>query len=155
MRTLIIGLGNPIMGDDAIGCNCAREIKKSLETRGIVGVEVEQFYRGGISLMERLIGYDRALLIDSITGFAKDPGDIIELQVDDLPSSTTNSPHDSTLKDALQLGSQLGEKLPSKIDILAIEISPRFEFTEQLTPPVAACIPRITQLAVDWVIAEE
>jgi len=139
------------MGDDAIGCNCAREVKFALEARGIADVEVDQFFRGGIALMERLIGYDRVLIIDSITGFAKDPGTIIKLTLDDLPSSTTNSPHDSTLNDAIKLGSQLGEKLPEEIDILAIEIHPRFEFTEQLNPQVEACIPRIKKIALEWV----
>ena len=152
MKTLIIGLGNPIMGDDTIGCHCAQEIKLDFEARGIEGVDVDQFYRGGISLMERMIGYDRVLILDSITGFSEDPGAIVALKVDDLPSSTTNSPHDCTLKHALQLGTQLGEKLPQKIDILAIEIIPRFEFTEQRSPPVDACIPEIKQRAIEWVM---
>ncbi|KAF0111960.1 MAG: hypothetical protein FD147_474 [Chloroflexi bacterium] len=139
------------MGDDAIGCNCAREIEVDLKTREINDVEVDQFYRGGISLMERLIGYDRALIIDSITGYGKEPGTIVELKVTDLPSLTTNSPHDSSLKNALEFGSQLGEKLPTTIDILAIEINPRFEFSERLTPLVADCIPKIKNLALEWI----
>jgi len=151
MKTLIIGLGNPIMGDDAIGCNCAREIELDFKRRGIINVEVDQFFRGGISLMERLIGYDRALIIDSIIGNGKEPGTIIEMTLNDLPSLTTTSPHDSSLKNALEFGIQLGEKLPVNIDILAVAIKPSFVFTEHLTPVVAACIPEMKQLAREWV----
>ena len=138
------------MGDDAIGCICAREIGVEIQQREIDDVEVDQFYRGGISLMERLIGYDRVLIIDSITGYDEKPGTVISLSLDDLPTQTTNSPHDSSLKNALIFGIQMGEQLPGEIDILAIEINPSFEFSETLSPLVSASIPKIKTLAFEW-----
>jgi hydrogenase maturation protease len=154
MKTLIIGLGNPIMGDDAIGCICARELERALKNHKTADIEVDQFYRGGISLMERLIGYDRVLIIDSIAGYGKEPGTIVRLTINDLPSLTTGSPHDSSLKNALEFGSQLGAQLPTKIDILAIEIKSSFEFSERLTPPVGASIPKVIDLAFEWLNTE-
>lgn len=151
MKTLVVGLGNPIMGDDGIGCACARAVKLALEPNSHPEIEIDQFYRGGISLMERLIGYDRVLIIDSITGYRKKPGEIISLSLNDLPSQTTNSPHDGSLKNAIAFGAQLGEPLPEVVDILAIEVIPTFEFSETLTPPVAASIPFVVEFALKWI----
>lgn len=150
MKTIIIGLGNPILGDDAIGCRAAELVERQIKDLHLTNVEVEQFYRGGISLMERLIGYDQALIIDSIQGRGSVLGEIVQLTLDDIPSQTVNSPHDSTLKSAIELGRQLGEKLPERIDILAVEIKSEFEFSEQLTPPVEAALPRLVIMALDW-----
>ena len=152
MKSLIIGLGNPIMGDDAIGCRCAQVIETILD--GLPGVEVDQFFRGGISLMERLIGYDRVLIIDSIVGSGRIAGSIVSLSLDDLPSQNISSPHDATLKDAIKFGVQMGELLPSEVDILAVEIEQEFEFSQQLSPEVESCIPSIVDLALSWLSKE-
>jgi hydrogenase maturation protease len=152
MKTLIIGLGNPILGDDAVGCRIAEEVEKQLKAQGINNVEVEQFYRGGIALMERLIGYDRALIIDSIQGRGGLPGTIHHITLDDLPTLTADSPHDASLKAALELGRRLGAQLPEDIHILAVEIKSTLEFSEELSPPVEASVPQIIELAIRWII---
>jgi len=151
MKTIIIGLGNPILGDDAAGCRVAEAVEEQIKAMNCQDVEVEQFYRGGIALMERLIGYDQALIIDTVQGMGGPIGKIRSLTMDDLPTQTVDSPHDSTLKSALELGRQLGEKLPDKIDIIAVEIKSEFEFSEQLTPPVAEALPLLVNMALEWV----
>ena len=155
MKSLIVGLGNPIMGDDAIGCRCAEAIEAALSPRELETVEVIQFFRGGISLMERLIGYDRVLIIDSITGSGMKLGAVKKLTLDEIPSYTVNSPHDGSLKNALEFGRQMGVVLPAKVDILAVEIEPKFEFSDQLSAPVEAGMPHLLQLALDWITQEE
>lgn len=155
MKSLIVGLGNPIMGDDAIGCRCAEAIEASLSLQELESVEVIQFFRGGISLMERLIGYDRVLIIDSITGCGLKPGAVRKLTLDEIPSYTVNSPHDGSLKNALEFGRQMSVELPHQVDILAVEIEPKFEFSDQLSAPVEAGIPQVLQLALEWITQEE
>ena len=155
MKSLVVGLGNPIMGDDAIGCRCAEAIEAALSPQELETLEVIQFFRGGISLMERLIGYDRVLIIDSITGCGLKPGAVRKLTLDEIPSYTVNSPHDGSLKTALEFGRQMGVELPHQVDILAVEIEPKFEFSDQLSPIVEAGIPQVTQLAVDWIVQVE
>ena len=150
MKTISIGLGNPILGDDAIGCRAAEILKTQFQTMGIDLVEIEPFYRGGISLMERLIGYDQALILDSIQVMGGQPGRVVELSLTDLPPKTVNSPHDATLLVAVELGRQLGEKLPERIDILGVEIESEYEFTDQLSQPVMEALPRLIQKAIEW-----
>jgi hydrogenase maturation protease len=155
MISLIVGLGNPIMGDDAIGCRCAEAIEVALSPQELETVEVIQFFRGGISLMERLIGYDRVLIIDSITGSGIMQGGVKKLTLDEIPSYTVNSPHDGSLKNALEFGKLMGADLPRLVDILAVEIEPKFEFSDQLSAPIEAAIPNVLLLALDWMNQEE
>jgi hydrogenase maturation protease len=72
MKTLVVGLGNPILGDDGVGWRVAEEVKRKLTfsldppLEGEDGeIYVDCLSLGGISLMERLIGHDRAILIDA------------------------------------------------------------------------------------------
>ncbi len=154
MKSLIVGLGNPIMGDDAIGCRCAEAIEVALCPQELETVEVIQFFRGGISLMERLIGYECVLIIDSITGSGMKPGAVKKLTLDEIPSYTVNSPHDGSLKNAIEFGKLMGAELPRRVDILAVEIEPKFEFSDQLSALVEAGIPQVLQLALDWIVQE-
>ncbi|MBI5828855.1 MAG: hypothetical protein HZB20_04795 [Chloroflexi bacterium] len=64
MKTLILGLGNPILGDDALGLRVAALVRQRLPPGS--AIEVDEEYWGGLRLMERLVGYDKAILIDAI-----------------------------------------------------------------------------------------
>jgi hydrogenase maturation protease len=147
MRTIVLGLGNTILGDDGIGCRVAEELKQEIDVeKDSNRVEIEPFYRGGISLMERLIGYDRALIVDSIQGLGGKVGTIHRLSMDDLPTMTADSPHDTSLKAALELGHQLNASLPGEILIFAVEIRYSTEFSENLSAPVKASIAPLKQM---------
>jgi len=59
--TLVVGLGNPILGDDGIGWRVADAVRAIKPD-----IEVDCLALGGLSLMERLVGYGRVIIIDSI-----------------------------------------------------------------------------------------
>ena len=158
MKTLVLGLGNPIVSDDGVGLRVAAELRSLLS--GTDGVEVDEDYWGGLRLMERLIGYDRAVVIDAIqTGSS--PGTIHRLRVGDLPTQRSTSAHDASLPTALALGRQAGMHLPpdEAVALVAIEAADILNFGEQLTPEVEAAIPRAVRLVLeildDWVPAPE
>jgi len=141
MKTLILGLGNPLVSDDSVGLRVAEELKTRLADRP--DVEVSEDYWGGLRLMERLIGYDRAIVIDAIqTGGP--PGTIIWLTPGDLPTQRSASAHDVNLPTALEFGRQAGMPLPAdqSIRLVGIEASDILTFAEQCTPAVAAAVPR-------------
>jgi|WetSurMetagenome_2_1015567.scaffolds.fasta_scaffold89169_2 hydrogenase maturation protease len=148
MRTIILGLGNPILGDDGVGCKIAEEIGRRLTTISAQNIDVEPFYRGGIALMERLVDYDRAFLIDSIEGLGAEPGTIHRLGIDDLPTLTADSAHDASLKAALEMGKRLGVKLPASIVIFAVEIVPQVEFSENLSPKVQESVEKVVKMVI-------
>ena len=147
-KTLVLGLGNPIVSDDSVGLRVATELRPVLADR--VGVEVDVDYWGGLRLMERMIGYDRAVVIDAIQTGAP-PGTIHRLRPADLPTQRSASAHDANLPTALALGRQAGMHLPpdEAVALVAVEAADILNFGEQLTPEVEAAIPRAVQLVLE------
>jgi hydrogenase maturation protease len=137
MCTLVLGLGNPLLGDDAVGLKVAALVRDRLN--GAPGVDVEEEEAGGLRLMERMTGYDRVVLVDAaVTGGT--PGEVRRLTPDDLPTQRTATAHGIDLPSALLLGRQLGYPMPSEVTIVAIEAESVLEFRHDMTPAVAAAV---------------
>ncbi len=147
MKTLILGLGNPILGDDALGLRVAALVRQRLPPDS--EIEVDEEYWGGLRLMERLVGYDKAILIDAICTGTHAPGTILRLGPDDLPTQHTASSHDVNLPTALQMGREMHLKFSDDIRIIAVEAENVLDFSEQCSPAVTAALPD----AVDRVLA--
>jgi hydrogenase maturation protease len=175
MNTIIVGLGNPILGDDGVGWKVAEEVKKQLtspsasrpfarsgttaETKRGEGcrrssespLTIEFLSLGGISLMEHLIGYERAILIDAVTT-DQAIGSVTALPLSDMPDYSAfhiSSPHDTSLQNALKLGKSMGAKLPKQVMVVGITTDHIYDFSENLSPPVAEAIPRAVKLVMD------
>ena len=142
MKTLIIGLGNPILGDDGVGWKVAMEV--SLVSGGWSSVEVDTAALGGLSLMERLLGYERVVLVDSMETGQNPVGSVQVFplaSLSDPMAGHSASTHDTSLMTALQTAKQIGASIPTRVDVVAIEAQNVYDFSEELTPPVAAAVP--------------
>ena len=109
---------------------------------------------GGISLMEHLIGYDLAILIDAFLG-EEEPGAIIVSPLDDLPQYSAfhmTSAHDMSLQNAMKLGRQLGARLPDEIIVIGISARHVYDFSEELSPPLQAAVPKAAQIVVEMLM---
>lgn len=171
MKTLIIGLGNPILGDDGVGWVVAQEVERQLppsltlppfsaelrekwgETEG-GSIAVECFSLAGISLMEHIIGYQRVILIDSLNTGKYAQGEVVTFSLDsleDLLHGHSASAHDLSLKGALKLGRSMGADLPrdEDIQVVAIEAAHVYDFTEELTPEIAAAVPKAVEMVIN------
>lgn len=138
---LILGLGNPILGDDGVGWRVVREVQAHLN--GKANVEVDCLSLGGLRLMERMLGYERVILIDALAGSSR--GHVHVFPLSDLPDPSaghTASAHDVSLQTALQVAAQMGFPVPKEVWVVGIEVSPMFEFSEALSPEVEAAIPQ-------------
>ena len=150
MKTLVLGLGNPLVSDDSVGLRVAAELKPLLADRP--GVDVDEDYWGGLRLMERMVGYDRAIVVDAICTGAK-PGTIHRLTPDAIPTQRSASAHDVNLPTALELGRQAEMPLPANENILLIGIEAEdvVHFSEECTPAVREAIPRAVQAVLELV----
>ena len=150
MKTIVVGLGNPLLGDDGVGWRVAEEVKQQLGDHSAVTVEC--YSLSGLSLMEQLIGFDRVILIDSLNTGRHEQGEVVTFTLDSLEDLTyghSASAHDASLKTALGVGRSMGERLPADRDVhvVAIEAQHVYEFKEELSPAVAASV----SVAVDKV----
>jgi hydrogenase maturation protease len=144
MKTLVLGLGNPLLKDDSIGLRVVQELRVRLGE--VPDIEVSEDYWGGLRLMERMIGYDRAIIIDAIRTDAE-PGTIHLLSPNDIPTQRSSSAHDVNLPTALKLGRQAGAQLPppSEILIIGVEVADVQTFDETLTPEVEIALPQAVE----------
>lgn len=144
----MIGLGNPILGDDRVGWQVAEQVARRLQNET---VEVDCLALGGLSLMERMIGYERVVLIDAITTGMHAPGHVSSFPLealDDAWAGHSGSAHDVTLRTALEIGRAMGARLPDDIQVVAIETSAAFDFSETLSPSVAAAVPQAVEMVL-------
>lgn len=151
---IVIGLGNPILGDDGVGWRVTEEVGRLLEDRA-AGPDLDRLAVGGLALMERLEGYDHAVIVDASQSGEVPIGTVRRLRLDELADPTaghTTSAHDVSLATALAAGRALGAHLPDRIDLVVVEIPQSYDFGETLSPEVAAAVPHAADLAVQAVI---
>jgi hydrogenase maturation protease len=147
--TLVVGLGNPILGDDGVGWRVAERVREDLDDPDVA---VLCLSLGGLSLMEHLAGYRRALIVDAMTTGAP-TGTLHRFDatdMDELGVQHTASVHDLSLVSALAMGRELGLDLPGEVRVLGVEAKPEFEFGETLSPRVAAAVADAAGVVLSW-----
>jgi hydrogenase maturation protease len=141
MKTLVIGLGNPILTDDGVGIYTARAVRDSLPDDA--NVDVIELSVGGLAIMEAMIGYQHVILIDALWSPPDQVGQVCMFEAGNLPDTlNTCSAHDTDLPTALRVGRSLGACIPpdDRIQIVAITANNVLDFGEQPTPAVAKAI---------------
>ncbi|HEX7541848.1 MAG TPA: hydrogenase maturation protease [Anaerolineales bacterium] len=154
MQTLVIGLGNPILGDDGVGWRVVEEIAR--KTANKPDVEVDCVSLGGLSLMERITGCERVILVDSIFTGEKPIGTVslfLLTELPDLSSGHTTAVHDTSLRNALKVGRSMDILLPrdEEVFIVAIEAENVYDFSETLSPPVEAAVPQAVRAVLQLI----
>jgi hydrogenase maturation protease len=151
-RMLVLGLGNPLLGDDSAGLRVVQKLRSRLSGRP--DVEVDEDYWGGLRLMERMIGFDRVVVVDAMCSAAA-PGTVRVLSPDAVPTRHSTSAHDTDLCTALELGRRTGAKLPTRenIRLVAIEAADVLAFSERCTPEVDGGIERAVEVVLSLLAA--
>ena len=148
MSTIIIGLGNPVRGDDGVGLTVARVLRERL--LGTPGVDVAELWAGGLRLVEAMLGYDRAFVIDAMTTGEMPPGTVRRLSLADLGNArNATCIHDTSLPTALELWRRLGAAVPRDISIWGIEAGDTESFREELTDSVARAVPEAAEAILE------
>jgi hydrogenase maturation protease len=146
VKTLVIGIGNSVLCDDGVGIRVAAEVGKRISDPSIT---VEEACHGGLFLLEAFLGYDHVVLIDAIQTEGGTPGQVYELQPEQISSARhLSSPHHVDFATALELGKALGLSMPSRIDIIAVEAEDVTSFRDRCTPEVERAIPVAAEMAL-------
>jgi len=134
---IVIGVGNPVIADDAVGLVAAQYVRSHCPD----GVAVAEVYNGGLELMEAMAGYDRAFVVDAIVSGGS-PGSIYRLGIEDVATTrNTSTTHNGSLRAAMELARLSGVKLPSEVRIWAVEAGDVTSFREGLSPEAEAAVP--------------
>jgi hydrogenase maturation protease len=136
MRTIVLGMGNPILCDDAVGIRLARDLQLRAGQQTDVDYIVDCSV-GGLNLLDLVTGYDRLIVFDSIRGGGGPPGTWYSMTGESF-KETMNlaNVHDANFTTALELGRRLSARVPSPADvhIFAVEIVNNTTFSESMTP---------------------
>jgi hydrogenase maturation protease len=149
MKTIVLGVGNPILKDDGAGIHVIRQLKKYVKDPDVT---LDEAMTGGMNLLDMIIGYEKAILIDTVKMKGAKTGEVRRFSLSDFPSVHSSNPHDVDLLEAIGLAQKLGEaRIPKEIVIVGISVNEsQHVFGEQLSERMAKAVPK----AVETVISE-
>lgn len=139
---LVLGIGNDIMGDDAVGLRVARMLRDEWPM-----ADIQESYSLGLDLLDLLEGYACVLLLDSIVTYAYTPGTILEIHEAEIRQHGRISPHHAGIAESLEVAKILQIPLPLKLTVLAMEVSDPFHFRVGMSPAVEAALPAMAEKA--------
>lgn len=147
MKTIVLGIGNPLLGDDGVGVHVARQLRTRISQPGVT---IDESYTGGMNLLDLIRGYDRAILIDTIHKKDENVGSVNRYDLSDLPTIHSCNPHDTSLSEAIMFAKQLGDDhIPTEIIIYGISLQDHCRvFTEQLSHAIQHAIPKTIDLII-------
>jgi len=149
VKTLVLGLGNPIMGDDGVGLRVVQEVRRRL--RDSASVDVEECYAAGPTLLDIIVGYEALVFVDSIQ--CDEPkGTVLQPKREQLPDQPASiDAHGMGLLGVLNLGERLGFHVPRKLSIVAIAVEPNMEASESLSPEAERAVPEAVERVLEEV----
>lgn len=145
-RIAVIGLGNPLMGDDGFGLAALARLQEQwmLDPR----VDIVDGGTWGLNLLPVLEAHDSVLLLDAIRA-GQAPGTVVMLGGEEVPRrlSTKLSPHQIDLREILALA-ELRGALPQRL--VAIGVEPAMvDLEAALSPAAEKALEPVVVLAAD------
>lgn len=140
---LVLGLGNDILTDDAVGLKVVQELRRRLadEPR----VEAIDCCEMGLGLLDHIVNHLDLVVVDSVQTGKAPPGHVHEVEEEDLPSLPGMSPHFLGVGEVLVLGRKIGETMPTRVKIYAIEAADPMTLGEALSPELERALPGIVE----------
>lgn len=147
LTPLVLGVGNPMFGDDGFGIAVIDHLRSC---RGFDGIELLDGGTAGIYLLPHLAHRPRVWIVDAVRA-GRTPGEISVTPAGEVPkfASIKLSEHQVTLADTLAL-LELLDQMPGQVTLLGVEPA-RLTFNAGLSQPVAAAIPRVAAMLRDQV----
>ena len=145
MTTLVLGLGNPLLGDEGVGLRALEALASAADFPP--SVELLDGGTAGLSLVPRLRSADRVLVLDAVSA-GKPPGTVMRLDGAELGREGFGkiSPHQIGLSDILSASRLSGG--PEEIVILGVEPA-SLSLGVGLSAPVESAIGKLVAAALD------
>lgn len=138
MKTLVLGIGSPIMCDDAIGLRTLQELAKL----DLKDVDLQEACTSGLDLIEIMLDYDRVIIVDAILHAGHKPGTVMVLKPEAFSDTVHGvNPHEANIATTIELGKQLEpNRFPNEIMFVAVEVNDVFTVTDIMTTEVEAAL---------------
>lgn len=147
-QTLVLGLGNPLRGDDGIGPRAIEALSRRELPEGVIALDGGA---GGLDLLHVLEGWERAIIIDA-ADVGKEAGQFIRFTPKGarfVGTEGTFSLHNAGLAEVLALADAVSQPLP---EVVIFGVQPeRVGWGEGLSPVVEATLPVLVDAVLDEV----
>ncbi|MFN4183049.1 MAG: hydrogenase maturation protease [bacterium] len=152
-RILLLGLGNEIRSDDAVGIYVVREVRKRLPQSLLAtgAIQVLESEEMGLALLDYISGYEQVVLVDAVQTGKALPGFVHEFDVENLHNLPGLSPHYMGIPEVLALGRASGLEMPEMVKIFAVEVKDPFTFSTHLTSEVESAIPELVERVLQYI----
>jgi hydrogenase maturation protease len=141
-QVLVLGLGNDILCDDAVGLRLAEIMRRRFADRANVTVIATQ--EVGLGLLDLICGFDELIIVDAIQTSHAPPGYVHELDISHLVLLPGTSPHFSGISEMLSLGKELHLQVPQHTRIFAIEVEDPYTLGHELSAELEEALPALT-----------
>ena len=141
-RILVLGLGNELLKDDAVGVRVAEKLQHTFPEKE---VEVRWTSEFGLALLDELLGRDRVLLIDSY--IPEGAPEFREYDLDAVKQTNAPCPHFVGIGEIRETMCALELGFPREVRILAIPVDDPTTFSSEMSPRVAARVPEAAERA--------
>lgn len=145
MRAVILGFGNDILGDDAVGLRVAAAVAARL------ALPVTACSIFGLDVPAHLEGFDAAFIIDALESADAAPGELRRFALAEFRGCRhLCSPHSTDFSGGIAFARALGLAMPERIAIYGVAIRPVRDFSDRLSLELTECLPRVVErLAAD------
>jgi hydrogenase maturation protease len=144
MKIIVLGLGNDLLADDAIGHLAVAALEPRLHGRA----DVEATAMHGLALLDLLAGYDAAVVLDAACTGGHPIGSVHEIAADSLARVQNPSPHFAGFPEMLDLADRLELHFPQRLRIFVVEVLDPYTVGGVMTPAVRAALPELCERAV-------
>ena len=148
MKTIILGVGNQILGDDGVGVHVSNELKKCIKNPDVT---IDEAITGGMNLLDLILGYDKAIIVDAVKSEKGKHGIVQRIPINDFNTMYSCNPHDISLIEAIDIAKKMGEnRIPKEIVIIGVLMKQiPCEFKEKLSEKIAAAVPKAVKMTLD------
>ncbi len=154
-RTVVLGLGNPIVSDDAVGLHVVRRLVRLLGTPLPQWLEIKTSQRAGFELIDLLSGAERAIMVDCLELPDPVPGRVRRLTLSDFSGSVRLvGVHEVTVATAFEFAEMAGIPMPASVLIYAVEGQDMRTISESMTPAVEAVVEPLAGRIAEQLVRE-
>lgn len=148
MKTLVLGIGNTLLGDDGAGVLVVRQAAALIDNPDICFQETGA---AGLNLLDLILGFDRLIVVDAVLTDEGRTGQVFQISPEMMdPSHDAISAHSCGLNAALALAGKMPQAhIPRYVRIIGIGILPVEIITESLSPEVEAVLPQAVLAVIE------
>lgn len=152
-KTLILGIGNPMLSDEGIGVHLVNEfMKKNTFPKCTYLTD----YLISLDLLMKINGYTQLFVINAVKAGKKPPGSLYVFDINDYAGTLhLQNYHDIGLKQLIMLGKKLGILMPETIQIIGVEIEQEYcfdsAFSSIIEDQYQDILARVSTLIKDYI----